>query len=389
MAFDPTDPKPRRRSAGFFWGLTLGLLGALAVVVSGDMGWTALPLPAGRPAAAEPGASAEASSATASVYLAGAVPEGMQVFVDGRAVTPVPEGTGSRVPVEPRSRRIEVRGSRGPLWSTPLTGGDGGVDTLRPVLGGDVVVQVDRQAPTGPLYLDDEMAGTAPGTLSDVPPGWHTLSIRNDGNVLFEDAVVVNPGQVTLVSVPPVPPLGKGRVSVRSRLLGDDGLREESGNRVGVDGAPAGSTPLEATLPAGFHSIRVDRPGYDPWVQVVYLEAGRSLYATADFGGDTGLTVEVAPPVQAGERSPVAVPVRVTAGGESVSLEEGTLHVVRPGQARPLDVPLVASGTDRALWVAVLPEGLAATRGFLSGYVTCRDGQGRRGDSEIFSVSLR
>ena len=129
--------------------------------------------------------------------------------------------------------------------------------------------------------------------------------------------------------------------------------------------------------------------GYPSRVSVVYLEAGRSLYVSADFGGEEGLQVSVAPPSEAAARGPVAIPVRVEAGGESVELRQGTLSLVRPGQARPMMVPLVASGTDSKLWVAVLPAALTASRATLTGYASGVDARGRRGDSEIFHLNLR
>ena len=384
-----TAPARRRRSGGFFWGLALGLLGALAVLAAGDLGWTGMPSFSGRPAAAETAGGSDGAMSTAAVYLAGAIPEGLSVYVDGKVTAPASGGDGSLFTVDRNARRLEVRGSQGPLWATRLTLRGDAPDTLRPLLGGDVVTEVNRQGPTGALYVDGTLRGAAPGTVSDVSPGWHVVSVRNGDDVLFEDACVVRSGEVTLVTVPPVPPQGKGRIDARSRILDDRGLTEVEGNPVSVDGQPAGVTPAELTLPAGFHSVRVECAGYPARVNVVYLEAGRSLYVNADFGGEEGLQVSVAPPSEAAVRGPVAIPVRVEAGGESVELRQGTLSLVRPGQARPLTIPMVASGTDSRLWVAVLPANLTASRATLTGYASGVDALGRRGDSEIFHLTLR
>jgi hypothetical protein len=382
-------PERRRRSGGFFWGLAVGLLGTLAVTAAGDLGWLSLPVFPGRSVAAETAEAGNRTTSTAAVYLAGTLPEGLQVYVDGKAAAPAAQGSGSLLTVDRNARRLEVRGARGPLWATKLSLQGDSPDTLRPLLGGDVVTEVSRQGPTGALYVDGVLSGTAPGTVADVAPGWHVVSVRDGQQVLFEDACVVRSGQVTLVTVPPVPPQGKGRIATRSRVLGDDGLTEVDGNPVSVDGAPAGVTPSELTLPAGFHSVRVECAGYPPRVSVVYLEAGRSLYVNADFGGEEGLQISVAPPAEAAARGPVAIPVRVEASGESVDLSQGALYVVRPGQARPMSVPLVASATDSKLWVAVLPEDLTAWRRTLTGYASGVDAQGRRGESEIFQLDLR
>jgi len=384
-----TVPARRRRSGGFFWGLAMGFLATLAVTAARDLGWVNVPALAGRTAAAETVEGAGRATSTAAVYLAGTIPEGLEVYVDGKAAAPAAQGTGSVLTVDRNARRLEVRGARGPLWATRLTLTGGAPDTLRPLLGGDVVTEVDRQGPTGALYVDGVLSGTAPGTVSDVAPGWHVVSVRNGGQVLFEDACTVTSGEVTLVAVPPVPPQGKGRIAVRARVLSDGGLTEEEGDAVTVDGESAGSTPAELTLPAGFHSVRVESAGFPPQVSVVYLEAGRSLYVNADFGGEEGLQVSVAPPTEAAAHAPVAIPVRMEAAGESVDLAQGSLYVVRPGQSKPMSVPLVASATDPRVWVAVLPEELTASRTTLTGYAGATDTQGRRGESEIFHLNLR
>ncbi len=377
----------RRRSAGFFWGLAAGILAALALVAAGDLGWPVLPGWAGRPASA--GTATGDRPVTGALYLAGAVPPGLHLFVDGRAVEPRPSGRGSVVTVAAGTRTLEVRGDEGPLWSTRLDLAPGRADTLNPEFGGDVVVEVSRQAPTGALYVDDHLAGTAPGTVSGVAPGWHRITVRNGDDTVYEDACTVRPGEVSLVTVPARPPWGKGRVLVRSSRMADDGLHEEGGIRVSVDGAAAGRTPLELNLDAGFHSVRVDRDGSAPSVEVLYVEAGTTRYVNAQFGDEDGLTLAVAPPVQARAGEPLALPVRVDRDGDPVTLTEGTLFVIKAGQSRPVGVPLVASKTDPALFLALVPPQLAGSSGFLTGYASARDDGGHRGTSEIFSVSLR
>jgi hypothetical protein len=377
-----------RRSAGFFWGLTLGLLGALAVVAAGDLGWGVLPaLPGGGAATASP-VQAETVRASAMVLFDSELPPGMRVYVDGKALESTGAGPGVPLELDPSARRLEVRGPDGPLWSTRLELQPNAADTLHPVLGGEIVVEVDRQAPSGPLFLDGRMAGTAPGTLSRVGPGWHTLSIRDGERILFEDACAVRPGEVTVVQVPPVPPRGKGRMVVRARFLSEEGLVEETGRPVWVDGENRGATPLDLTLPSGFHSVRVDRDGEPAAVEVFFLEAGRARYVNAEFGRGASLAVSVSAPAGASSRGPVAIPVRVTGDGGPLTLTDGALFVVRPGQGRPLSVPLVPSGTDPGLWVAVVPADLLETSP-LTGYAQCRDEMGREGVSEIFSLELR
>jgi len=124
-------------------------------------------------------------------------------------------------------------------------------------------------------------------------------------------------------------------------------------------------------------------------VELINLEAGGSRYVNAEFGRDERLEVLVTPPTQAAANIALAIPVHIRADDESVLLEEGFLYVVRPDQATPIAVPLVASGTDPDLWVAVVPENLIGRTAALTGYAACVDDMGRRGESELFSLTLR
>jgi hypothetical protein len=376
----------RRGASVFLWGLAAGLAGALGVVLLLDHGWSARAASGPAPDAETSPAPTRSGAPEGSVLLAGGLPPGATVFVDGKAVEGGEAPGGLRVPVEATARRLEVRGRQGVWWSTRLTGSRG--DTLHPTLGGELVVQVETGGPTGGLYLDGKLVGTAPGGVSDAPPGWHVLSVRNRDVVLFEDACDIRPGEVTVRTIPALPPKGKGSLTVRARVLAEDGPTALDGCTVRVDGERVGATPVDLTLRAGFHGVRVERAGYPPLVEVLYLEAGRSRYVNADFGPDEALLVQVDPPRRVDPGAPLAIPVTVTSGGESVLLREAALEIIREGQAKPLSVPLVASRTDTRLWVAVVPRDALGAGAALSGYASCVDELGRRGFSEIFRIGL-
>jgi hypothetical protein len=178
-------------------------------------------------------------------------------------------------------------------------------------------------------------------------------------------------------------------MTVRARQLGDDGFEEREGNPVFVDGEPMGHTPLNLTLAAGFHSVRVGSRAGDSLIEVVNLEAGTSRYVNAEFGREERLVVDVVPPQRAGAEAPLAIPVRIRGADESVLLEEGFIHIVKAGQATSVGVPLVPSVTDPDVWVAVVPRELSAGSNVLVGYASCLDDLGRRGESEIFQLQLR
>jgi hypothetical protein len=361
-------------------------VGALGVIVAADLGLKPVPLRGAGEAAAEPN---DPSLASQQVFLTAALSPGMHVTVDGKAVEVMIRPDGGVIEVAPGARKVEVRAKNGPLWSARLDLGGDTPDTLHPVLGGEIVIEADRAAPRGVLFVDDALAGAAPATITEITPGWHTISVRDGQEILYEDACVVSAGRVTLVSIPARPAHGNGSLAIRSRVLGEDGLEEVSGDRIWLDGAAVGSTPWNRLLPSGFHSVRVERAGFPAFVQVLYLEAGRSMFVDAQFGGAEPIVVTADPPAETSYKTPLAIPVSIGAEGESVTLTEGSLFLVRGGQPTTVSVPLVASGTDARLWVAVVPAELTGRRGPLSGYVACTDEQGRRGTSDIFQITVR
>lgn len=378
----PAPARPRKRG-GFFWGLTLGFVATLAVVVGNDLGWSVLPESVGREASATP---VQEANAGTPLVLAGALPPQSEIYIDGQSVGGATVDGGHAVTVPPGAKRLEVRGANGPLWTTSIAAGV--PDTLRPKFGGDLVVEAGRQSPRGTLWIDGEPAGPVPGTVSGVAPGWHLLSVRDGERVLYEDAVTVHDGEVSVVSIPPLPPRGKGRVVVRTRLLGNGGFQEVQGLPVWIDGVLRGETPFEATLGGGFHSVRVEQEDGPSCVEVVYLEAGSSRYVNAEFGDRPRLEIAVSAPARAAAGSPLALPVQVRGMAPASSLTEANLHIVRRGQARPLSIPLVPSGIGDEWWVAVLPKDLVSA-GTLTGYASCTDAEGTRGDSDLFSLSVK
>lgn len=382
------DPPPRARRGGFFWGLALGFVVTLGVIVSGDLGWFTLPGGWSTASATPDSAATDSAGASRSILLAGSMPPGAHLYVDDRPAAAVPAGEDTRVAVGAGAKRLEIRGQNGTWWSTRLDA-EGAPDRLQPLLSGDLVVEVEKQGPSGDLALDGKVLGTAPGTLSDVPPGWHVVSIRREETLLYEDACLIQPGEVTVLTAPPVPSRGQARITVRSRVLGDEGFAETEGQTVWIDGQRQGKTPLETTLNAGYHSFRVGGENGSSWVTVMNLDAGSSRYATAEFGREEKLQVAVSPPAGARASDPLAIPVRVRSGEGTVLLSTGLLYLVLPKQSKPVGLPLVASTTDPDLWVAVVPGELTRNNSTLVGYVSCTDDLGRVGDSDLFTLQLQ
>ncbi len=111
-AHDFNNRSSRRHGAGaggFFWGLALGLVGALAVIVAADLGLRPVPLRGAGEASAGPNAS---PSVTRQVFLTAALSPGMHVTVDGKAVEILARPDGAVIEVAPGARKVEVRAKR-------------------------------------------------------------------------------------------------------------------------------------------------------------------------------------------------------------------------------------------------------------------------------------
>jgi hypothetical protein len=127
-----------------------------------------------------------------------------------------------------------------------------------------VVVDLDGQAVTrtgggGPLLA---------------PEGTHTLSFHREGYLATDRSVTVGRGRRTVVAcgTEPISPLQathSGRLVVRP---------SELGARVEVDGGP-----LRALLPEGPHGVRVSKPGYATFDEVVDVPAGGTARVDAQL----------------------------------------------------------------------------------------------------------
>jgi hypothetical protein len=261
------------------------------------------------------------------------------------------------------------------------------VDTLKPSIGGELVMEIAPRGPEGSLVVDDQVVGPAPGAAGDLLPGWHLVSIRDGDRVLFETGAMIRPGEVTILTAPEAPARGQGRLTVRSRVLTDEGFVEISGRPVWIDGTPAGETPLEANLDSGYHSVRVTAEGFPDEVRVQALEAGSARYVEAEFGREVPLRVSVSAPAAGSVAGPLAIPVRVDTQDGNV-LASGFLHVLGADRSATVPIPLVASGTDAGLWVAVVPASVTRETRELLAYASASDDLGRQGESELFRVPL-
>ena len=118
--------------------------------------------------------------------------------------------------------------------------------------------------PSAAIVLDGQPRGRTPATISDLPPGRHTLVLTADDGRVFQEDVAVAAG---------------ARVERSHRFVGFGSLSVTSDVwvSVSVDGAPSRPTPVRVDrLVAGRHVVRASRPGYKEKLLEVDIQEGET-----------------------------------------------------------------------------------------------------------------
>jgi formylglycine-generating enzyme required for sulfatase activity len=192
-------------------------------------------------------------------------PEGATLFVDGEPVgsTPLEE-----LPVEAGNHELRLELPRYlPLTQAlDITGRDVQQSLALQLSPAWADIQIASVPPGATILIDEEPAGTTPGTL-EVLQGDHSLQLQLPGfasaqrPLSVEAGITQNLGNITLTPA-------TGVLSLNS---------EPSGANVSVDGEFAGQTPLELELEPNIdHQISLSRAGYRRASQTLRMEAGAS-----------------------------------------------------------------------------------------------------------------
>ncbi|HEX5110077.1 MAG TPA: PEGA domain-containing protein [Vicinamibacterales bacterium] len=130
-----------------------------------------------------------------------------------------------------------------------------------------------RSTPAGALVVvDGQPRGETPLAVRGLEFGSHTVSVSGAGLPRWERRIMLTPEH-------PSESFEIGTPGTSSAVTeGPASLQVDSrpaGARVFVDGMPVGSTPL--VLPdvtAGSHTVRIEMPGYRPWITTITLSRG-------------------------------------------------------------------------------------------------------------------
>jgi parallel beta-helix repeat protein len=126
------------------------------------------------------------------------------------------------------------------------------------------------------VYLDNKYQGLTHCTITNVPPGYHTIKLTRTGYQDFSTVVKVTVGKTTPVhaTLKPTPtPPPKGAISLTSA---------PPGASIELDGKPL-TGPISVTpalisdLSSGTHTIKLTLGGYQDWSTTVEVRAGETV----------------------------------------------------------------------------------------------------------------
>ena len=236
-------------------------------------------------------------------------------------------------------------------------------------------------------FLDGQPVGRVPVRIDSVPAGVRQLSFQGRDVRPWTEEIGVAAGRTTQVLARPEKVPDHGVVLARAYRVGTEGLRDLPGAAVYVDGEWKASTPARLELPRGLHTVRLAAGGVDSPVQLLRVEGGQELYATAEFGRSPepvvwqellgAASIAQPPVVRARLRSPM--PIRVSEMRLHFGAGDGDFQRL-PMSLRAGDVEVVA---DAALPLAGLAPGTQVRY-----FVTVKSDEGEEFVGEMKRVRL-
>jgi hypothetical protein len=121
--------------------------------------------------------------------------------------------------------------------------------------------------PGAEVLIDDKSYGPSPVSAS-LPPGKHTYTVKQAGQIRFQNTVVLKSGTMISKTVPLQEAPATGIVEIRTIPPGATVL---------ADGAPVGvQTPTSFRLTVGAHTLVISLSGYRPIQRQVTVSAGET-----------------------------------------------------------------------------------------------------------------
>jgi hypothetical protein len=312
-------------------------------------------------------------------------PAGAAILVDG-------EDTGEETPAEIHLVRGRHRvglslGSFGSV-EIPIEGRRAERLSRHADLLGSLVVGTADTTLAVHARLDGRPVGRVPVRLDSVAAGRRNVSFQGRDVRPWSEEVDVVAGRITQITIHPERVPDHGVVVARSYRVSPSGLTEVEGATVFLDGRRVGSTPARFEVPRGYHTVRLRHGDEDSPVQLLRVEGGGELYATAEFGRSPEPRVRVAAP----ERLSLSDPEPVVAGLESataVRVRQMHLYWRPPGldyERRAMALDLGTSGLAGSL---VPPADSTLVGKTVHYFVVVETDQGEEFVSEVGAVRIQ
>ncbi len=189
--------------------------------------------------------------------------------------------------------------------------------TLLPTESGAAHLAISTSLPGAAVWINDQRVGTTPLPASlAVAPGDVRVELKRDGYRNASRVLHMDQGaSAKLDLTPEEDPAAPASVKGLLRLA----VAEPASTEIAVDGVARPFPPQGLVMPAGPHTLRVQRVGYEPYASNVQLDAGRT----------TTLAVTLTPTLETRARDEEAIHGRRLLAG---SLLGGGLAIA-PGSA--------------------------------------------------------
>jgi hypothetical protein len=312
------------------------------------------------------------------------VPPGTKLLVDGH-------DTGKRTPawvvVAEGEHRIETSLGDYGTTSFSVKGSRGGRDTKHTALLGRLALGCDDSTITLTARMEGRDIGRLPASVDSVPAGPRQVSFRGRDVTPWVEEVRVVAGQTTSFLAHPERVPETGVVIARAYRVGPEGLKDLPGAALYLDGKKACVTPDKIVVSRGLHTAKLVSGNEASPVQLLRVEGGGELYATAEFGRSPEPNVSD----QLVGAVSLATPPTVRATLQSqvpIQIKEMRIQLRRWGREFSLVSMNLKDGNGGTVGEAVLPTAGMSPGQTMDYFVTVKSIDGEEFVSEMRTVKI-
>jgi len=212
--------------------------------------------------------------------------DGAEVWIDGQRKDAAPAVIQG---LPPGTHVVEVRKEGLPPWRQDITVVAGSqikiTATILASAGG--TLRVMSATAGAEVYVDGELKGQVPQSISGLRPGTHLVELRKKGFASASQEVRLSAGEERVLKLD----LGTARGENATLRVASAVPDAE----VFIDGGSVGRAPIERPLEPGHHIVVVQKSGYAEYKRELDLTAGQVTALTADLRSAGGVKVIATP----------------------------------------------------------------------------------------------